>query len=209
MNYWKYNHPGKNLFVRLIFIFLILGACLLVFFNKDDLFFTLNKCHSYAADIFFSYFTHIGDGLFMLGLGVIMLGLGKRKMGVLLILSFLLSGLFVQVGKRFKPEPRPGRYYAEINRIHKVHDQPLMGNNSFPSGHTTTAFAMFTILALYSKNKGRQMLFFLLALSVGYSRIYLGHHFFKDVYFGAMLGFTSVIILFWILRNKDFGGNVD
>jgi membrane-associated phospholipid phosphatase len=205
MNLWKYNHPGNRLFTWMIVLFVITGAWMLSYFSRDTLFFSLNQRHSYLADLFFSYFTHIGDGLFMIGLGVVLLGLGKRKMGVMLILSFLLSGLIVQMGKRLKPEPRPGKYYAEINQIHRVEDQPLKGNNSFPSGHTTTAFAMFSLLSFSIKrNLLLESVFFLLALFVAYSRIYLGHHFFKDVYAGAILGYVCSLLIVWLFRNKNF-----
>lgn len=140
----------------------------------------------------------------MLCLGVVLLGLGKRKLGIMIIVAFLLSGLIVQLCKRYIPEPRPGRYFSHIEAIHKVYDMPLTGNNSFPSGHTTTAFAMFSMLSLVNRYKRWQSCFFVLALLVGYSRIYLGHHFFKDVYVGALCGYISSVIVFWFFRNKEF-----
>ena len=202
MNYWKYHHPRHNVFTWLMILLTITGAVLLYSIHKDTLFWQLNQRHSYPGDLFFAYFTHVGDGLVMLALGVVFLGLGKRKLGVMLLLSFLLSGLIVQISKRYAAEPRPGRYFPQINAIHKVDDMPLTGNNSFPSGHTTTAFAMFSMLALTSRYKRLQMGYFLLALLVGYSRIYLGHHFFKDVYAGAIVGYLSSLMILWIFRNK-------
>jgi membrane-associated phospholipid phosphatase len=202
MNYWKYHHPRHNVFTWLMILLTITGAVLLYNIHKDTLFWQLNQRHSYPGDLFFAYFTHVGDGLVMLALGIVLLGLGKRKLGVMLFLSFILSGLIVQISKRSIPEPRPGRYFPQINAIHKVNDMPLTGNNSFPSGHTTTAFAMFSMLALTSRYRRLQMGYFLLALLVGYSRIYLGHHFFKDVYVGAIVGYLSSLMTLWIFRNK-------
>ena len=114
MNYWKYHHPRYNVFVWLMALLAITGAVLLYYIHKDTLFWQLNQRHSYPGDLFFAYFTHVGDGLVMLALGVVLLGLGKRKLGVMLLLSFLLSGLFVQVSKKYMPEPRPGRYFSQI-----------------------------------------------------------------------------------------------
>lgn len=204
MNYWKYHHPRHNVFTWLTALLAITGAVLLYFIHKDTLFWQLNQRHFYPGDPFFAYFTHVGDGLVMLALGVVLLGLGKRKLGVMLLLSFLLSGLTVQISKKYMPEPRPGRYFPEINAIHKVYDMPLTGNNSFPSGHTTTAFAMFSMLALTNQYRRWQLCFFVLALLVGYSRIYLGHHFFKDVYAGSLCGFISSLLILWLFRNKEF-----
>lgn len=206
MTNWKYNHPLRNGFSWGMAVLLLAGFVFLFLFTKDELFWILNQQHSYPGDLFFKYFTHVGDGLTMIIAGLVAIAMGKRKLGVLLILSFLLSGLLAQVVKRVQPEPRPGKYFAELkqdDRIHKVDGRVLRGNNSFPSGHTTTAFAMFSLLAFASRNYPVQFLWFLAAIIVGYSRIYLGHHFYKDVLTGAFLGYTSSLFLVWLLRKKE------
>ena len=205
MNNWKYNHPFRNIFSWMMIFFLFSGGLILFLFNKEQLFWGLNQQHTFPGDVFFSYFTHVGDGMVILALGVLMLGLGKRKLGIMLLATFVLSGLLAQSIKRFKPEPRPGRYFTHIERIHKVSENPLTGNNSFPSGHTTTAFAMFSMLAFASRTYTLPLIYFLLALMVGYSRIYLGQHFFKDVLIGAFLGYLSSLFILWLFRKKDFG----
>lgn len=202
MTNWKYNHPARNMFSWAMAFFAMAGMMILALIDKDSLFWMLNQQHSYAGDLFFRYFTHVGDGLFMLAGGIILLGLGRRKLGVMILISFIVSGLIAQGVKKYKPEPRPGRYFTQIDRIHKVQDQPLTGNNSFPSGHTTTAFAFFSLLAFVTHIKGLQMFYFLCAMLVGYSRIYLGQHFFKDVYAGAIIGFFTSLLVLWSLRNK-------
>jgi membrane-associated phospholipid phosphatase len=207
MTVWKYHHPLRNMFSYAMILFSIVGLVVFYLMGKDELFWMLNRQHSVAGDYFFKYGTYVGDGLVMILLGLIFLVMGKRKTGVLLILAFLLSGLFVQIIKRTKPEPRPGRYYTELNQgeqIHRVDGNLLKGNNSFPSGHTTTAFAMFSLLAFDNRRKHWQLLFFMIALTVGYSRIYLGQHFFKDVWIGALLGYATSYFLLWAFRKKDF-----
>lgn len=206
MTNWKYNHPLRNVFSWGMAFFVGTGLFFLYFWNKDELFWLLNQQHFYPADLFFKYFTHVGDGLTMVIVGVLAIAFGKRKLGVLLILAFLLSGLLAQAVKRIQPEPRPGKYFSELrqdDRIHRVDGRLLRGNNSFPSGHTTTAFALFTLLALSTQNYRYQLFCFGAALLVGYSRIYLGQHFFKDVFTGAILGYASSILLVWLLRNKE------
>ena len=68
---------------------------------------------------------------------------------------------------------------------------------SFPSGHTTASFAVVGIALL----RGRPITFMpilLLAMLIGFSRIYLRVHYLTDVVAGAVLGFvcgiSSVII---------------
>lgn len=65
---------------------------------------------------------------------------------------------------------------------------------SFPSGHATASFAAATILAYFDRK--RKKLFYLVAILISFSRIYLGYHYFFDVIFGAFLGWlTSWLIL--------------
>lgn len=95
--------------------------------------------------------------------------------------------------KSFFAHARPFAYFeqmgiaTQLNLVEgvKVHT----GSTSFPSGHTMAGFALFAFLAFCWPNKKLSgTLFFLLALIVGLSRIYLVQHFFKDVYLGAILG---------------------
>ncbi len=57
---------------------------------------------------------------------------------------------------------------------------------SFPSGHASTAFAAAFTLASFDKK--RVYLYYILALLIGISRIYLGCHYAYDVFAGAMVG---------------------
>jgi membrane-associated phospholipid phosphatase len=207
MTNWKYHPPFKNAFTIGMIVLAITGLILLFTGSKENLFWPLNGQHTVAGDLLFKYGTYLGDGLVMILIGLIFIVMNKKKTGVLLILSFLLSGLFVQIIKRTKPEPRPGRYFTALHkadRIHRVDGHLLMGNNSFPSGHTTTAFALFSLLSFDNRRVRWQILFFFLALAVGYSRIYLGQHFFKDVLIGALLGYATSLFLVWQFRNKEW-----
>lgn len=57
---------------------------------------------------------------------------------------------------------------------------------SFPSGHTSTAFAAAFILASFDKK--RAFYYYILASLIGISRIYLGCHYVYDVVAGAAVG---------------------
>ncbi|MEJ8820055.1 phosphatase PAP2 family protein [Lacibacter sp. H407] len=201
---WKYNHPTRNLFTYATILFLLLGAAALFYWNKEQVFLWLNHQHTYTADVILKYFTYIGDGIFMIGLGLVLLLFRFRKLGVLMLLSFLLSGLLAQSIKRIEARPRPGLHFQNPDIIHRVDDVLLKGKNSFPSGHTTTAFATFSLLAFATRNKFVQFLYFAIAVTIGYSRIYLGQHFAEDVLMGAAVGFLSSFFLSWLLRKKDW-----
>jgi membrane-associated phospholipid phosphatase len=200
---WKYDRPLWNVFSWAMLLFVLVGAFVLATWSKADIFWFLNHQHSYPGDFLLKYITRLGDGLLLIVAAIIVIALGKRKLGVLLILSFLLSGLMAQIIKRANPEPRPGAYFTQVDAIHKVDGTILMGRNSFPSGHTTSAFSFFAVLAFASRNYAIQFFYFLLAVSVAYSRIYLGQHFFKDVFAGAILGYACSLLLTWLFRNKE------
>ncbi|GAC1302225.1 MAG: hypothetical protein NVSMB24_06480 [Mucilaginibacter sp.] len=70
-------------------------------------------------------------------------------------------------------------------------------DTSFPSGHTSTAFAVATALSRSYPKWYVAVPAYLWAGSVGYSRMYLGVHYPSDVFGGALLGTTTS----WLLRS--------
>lgn len=79
-------------------------------------------------------------------------------------------------------------------------------DNSFPSGHTTQAFAAATFLSEEYKDKLPWMPYFAYALasSVGALRIANNRHYVSDVLFGAGLGIVCMKIPYWTHRYKWF-----
>lgn len=65
---------------------------------------------------------------------------------------------------------------------------PFSGHYSFPSGHTTQAFALASVIAAESPHPEVDVLAYGLAASVGAARIYHDVHFLTDVLAGAALG---------------------
>ncbi|NJK82534.1 MAG: phosphatase PAP2 family protein [Saprospiraceae bacterium] len=101
------------------------------------------------------------------------------------IIAFITKSMFKQ--------PRPAKFFQSLNRLDEVNliagVDVYYGFNSFPSGHTMSAFAISTFLMLCFPQKwGLSLLLFALAALTALSRMYLGHHFLQDVYLGALLG---------------------
>ncbi len=69
-------------------------------------------------------------------------------------------------------------------------------NSSFPSGHAATAFALAWVLTRRWRRLGPA--FFLLALLVSYSRLYLNRHFLSDVVAGAVIG----LLVAWLVARR-------
>jgi membrane-associated phospholipid phosphatase len=73
-----------------------------------------------------------------------------------------------------------------------------VGQYSFPSGHTSSAFAMATAVTLSSKKWYVAVPSYLYACGVGYSRMRLGVHFPSDVLGGMVLGISSSLLVWQI-----------
>ena len=71
--------------------------------------------------------------------------------------------------------------------------RPFSGNVSFPSGHTTEAFALASVIAESSENILVDVASYSLATMVGFVRIYHDAHFASDVLAGAIIGSATGI----------------
>lgn len=80
-----------------------------------------------------------------------------------------------------------------------------VGFSSFPSGHTSSAFATATALTLSTKKWYVAVPAYAYACGVGYSRMRLGVHFPTDVLGGMVVGIGSSLLIWqidkWIQRN--------
>jgi undecaprenyl-diphosphatase len=127
--------------------------------------------------------THLGDptGWIAIGLFVGCAGPQGPRRALLLGAGALLATLLSQLLKRWCRRPRPS---ARLVQFVALVDNP--DAFSFPSGHTSAAFAV--AVALVGQGGGLGPLSFCLACAIGFSRIYLGAHYPLDVMAGALLG---------------------
>ena len=187
-------------------IFLLEGLTNLILMTKEYLLLWFNLHNTPLLDAYFSFATNVGDGLFYVLL-LIPLGIYKLRYAVLGLLSYSLSGLVAQLVKHLIEAPRP---YIELNKImalHYVDGVEVYISNSFPSGHTTSAFSMFLVLALISRRMPLGAVYFFCALSIAVSRMYLVQHYFVDVYFGAVIGLVITLVIYMIIQKKFPVGN--
>jgi membrane-associated phospholipid phosphatase len=186
--------------------FLILWgmACyfLMGVFNKGDMILLFAENRSELKNTFFLYCTYIGEGYVYFFATIILLFSGYSR-SLAICLNAILVLLISQALKIFFSHERPVRYFSDLleqpdlpNYIPNVH--LLDGwTTSFPSGHTTSAFAFYSLLAFFIPNKWIKMLCLVLAALVGLSRMYLVQHFLKDVTTGMMTGFLIALVTYW------------
>jgi undecaprenyl-diphosphatase len=210
------NQPSSSLFHRLrIFLLLILnilgaGLISLGLFGKAGSYLRINAWLKPEADEMIRWSNWIGDGLFVLAIGVLFLLYKRcRKMGIAIIISYAISGALAQLIKRIVLSPRPEAFFK--NQLYQdILNQSGNANlfHSFPSGHTTSAFALATIMAYYLPKTQWQIGLLALALLAGFSRIYLGQHFLTDVMAGMVLGTgVSMLTLMWIRKREKNTAN--
>jgi membrane-associated phospholipid phosphatase len=105
--------------------------------------------------------------------------------------SLVLSSLFTNGIKLVVKRDRPFKEYpSEIYRKSDVQGY------SFPSGHTTTAFALATSLSLSFPKWYVILPSYTYAAAVGYSRMYLGVHYPTDVLAGIISGIGVSLLSF-------------
>ena len=155
------------------------------------------------SDFFASYFTHVGDGLFAVFASVLCL-LINRKIGLLIILSYLFSAAITQTLKHtiFADAGRPIQFFGSTHIVHFIDGVTLHAHNSFPSGHTTSIFSLCSMLAFTFKKYGNQVFLFVIALVAGLTRVYLLQHYLIDVLAGSFIGVLSSILLYYWLKDK-------
>jgi membrane-associated phospholipid phosphatase len=151
------------------------------------------------------YITHLGTGAVIIFLSLLLL-LKKRFRNppflLLMAVVYTVPFLLTQLLKNTYLEPRPLKYFNHAEWIHLVPGQQMNYHLSFPSGHSEGVFAWLCFMSLLLPKKYAFLgfFFFLLALTVMYSRIYLSQHFFADVYAGSIIGGLGAFFCFLIMR---------
>lgn len=185
------------------FLYVLLLVFIIAVFTKTNGFYLVNPYHAKWLDYFFIPYTYFGDGYFCFGVGLALFVFNKRYTGMMVMVSYAISGILSQVLKSYILEARPAVFAGTAKYSHFIENVTLHNFHSFPSGHTTSAFALAAILSFAATNKNYSYLYLLLAMLVGYSRVYLGQHFPDDVLAGALLGVLSSVVC-WIFFEKLF-----
>lgn len=143
--------------------------------------------------------TNLSSAYSLIVISILLLTIIKnKKIPMLIIINLLFSFLTSQLAKVIMQRERP----VNISLIDAI-------GFSYPSGHSLISMAYFGFIAylLYKNKKSNKLTkiilittLFITILTIGFSRIYLGVHYFSDVIGGFLLS-CSYLMLF-INLNK-------
>ncbi len=211
----------NRIFILLCVLLLIALSCGLLCIPKGELHLLLCDRHTPSRDRFYRYYTQVGEWVPY----IVCFALLFYKAGTSLftLSGTLLSGLVTQIVKRLADAPRPLTYFATHYpdiQLPLVDGVAMSRYYSFPSGHTTTFFALFFALCIIGTDylhtaplnlriyKFTNVLFqavcFFFAALGGYSRIYLSQHFTADILGGMCVGLLITGLLYILFHHWQY-----
>lgn len=164
--------------------------------------FIINNIMNDGLTLILKVITELGGVAFTVLAGVLIFMFCKKNRWFITI-DLVGVTLVNQVIKHIIRRPRP-------NVLRLVEESGY----SFPSGHSMVSMAFYGIIIyLVYKNVSNKylkwiliILLSLLILSIGFSRIYVGVHYFTDVAGGFLLG-LAYLIIYINIYNKRIGKN--
>jgi len=124
-----------------------------------------------------------------------------RELGFDVVVLIIISDVVVESLKLLFMRERPGAVLEDVSTLSWGFFTTAT-SMSFPSGHTSRAFATAVLIAFGTRySVGASVLAF--AVMVGLCRLYLGLHWPSDVLVGALLGVVLAIIMRWIGKRDN------
>lgn len=143
-------------------------------------------------------------GIIFIALSVLLLFFKKtRKMGILCLVTLLIGHILAEYTiKNIVQRARPYTVEDSIYRSYWVAVGSLeMSGYSFPSGHATASMGFACSLFYLTKEKWYlRILYFLIPLTMGFTRIYFMVHYASDVTIGYVVGIVGCILAILIIK---------
>jgi len=149
----------------------------------ETIFYLLNQQPKLLIQIC-KWITHLGGATISISMLIILWFLGPLELQLPVIaasLSLTVSHLIVMVTKKMVCRPRP-----YLSNPQAATYGIILKDHSFPSGHSTAIFAVFTPFILYDSFLAPFLL--VIAIMVALTRVILGIHYPTDVVVGCLLG---------------------
>jgi len=194
------SYPIARTSALLIALVLISTSVLM---GRIPVFLLLNHDFGSIADTLFLVCTYLAEGWIWIPY-LVVVGWVFKKDKAIIVYSFVISTLLTQVPKQvfFPTITRPIASGIDPQLIHTVKGVVMHQLNSFPSGHTATAFTIFLLTIYLFDNKKMVLIGLIYAMLCGYSRVYLGQHFPLDLGGGIIVAILTVEISKRIRKNN-------
>lgn len=153
--------------------------------------------HSTQLDYFMFFFSQLGGlavGVPFIIIAVLLLESSREKKLASNLIAALAIDLIITVLLKFTFNRERPPEQSEISGLEAY-------LSSFPSSHSSRAFAMFYILNVQYK---KPFFFYTAAALVATSRVYFGVHYLSDVLAGATLG----LVIAHFVNEKNIGGRI-
>lgn len=187
--------------LTLICFFTLAGITILLTGYNKTLFFLINSISNYTGGKIWQWLTILGDGFLT---AIILLLFINRKPEI--VWSFFLATIIYMV---ILHSLKRGLDIKRPPGILPLEDFVLIGpkykHQAFPSGHTTTIFALTQVIALHYRSRALKYILLLIAILVAISRIVVGLHWPLDICGGAVLGIFSGVIGTQLAKHSSWG----
>lgn len=184
--------------MRKYFFLLLLFPLLCVYSQNVDIEILrdINLNRNKQLDGMFRGVTHsvgpvaVGIPIILYGVSVINCDSVSKQKAIFIGASVISATVLTTILKRTINRPRPFITYPDLEKVTSG------GSASFPSGHTSDAFAFATSISMAYPKWYIIAPSYAWASAVGYSRLDLGVHYPSDVLFGAILGTGSAFLTY-------------
>lgn len=194
------------------FLFALWGILALVLIEKGSVVLGISQLHNGILDLIFFILTHFGDLPVLLPALLLMFFImpfsWQEKKNIFFKILIALTAMFVVVvvlKQVVFDYDRPGLYFQKIGiSLPQISGMRMHNHHSFPSGHSATAFfAWYIWFNLMFPNNSVKNLWIIPAILVAFSRVYLGQHFFQDIWAGAFIGYVFALSLMWWISKSS------
>ncbi|MGH4050019.1 MAG: phosphatase PAP2 family protein [Clostridium sp.] len=168
-------------------------------FDSSILLYIKDNMHGTIMDKSMVISTYLGNGGVIWIIIIVMLLINKkyRKIGFMALGALVLSTILgEEILKNVVRRIRPSE---NISAMDLLISKPL--SYSFPSGHTTSSFAVAGVLVRYFKRYA--VAFLGLASLIGFSRLYLYVHYPTDILAGIVLGLLCSAIIIHLFDKTN------
>lgn len=149
-------------------------------------------------DFLFQLITICGEQIVLISIISIIYWTLDKKFGEYIAYSVLTSVLLNNAIKDIFKMKRP----IGEEGIRTLREQTATGY-SFPSGHTQGASSFYGAMAIYLKRRVMYIIATVMIILIGFSRLYLGVHYPKDVIVGGILGVLTSLICYKLYNRVE------